>query len=400
MKALIADAHTVAALECVRSLGRRGVEVVVAGEEGEFPLASLSRYCAKYVTYPSPFRDIDGFVRGLRAILDAERPDCTIVATDGTLLPLAMHRAAIPDCANYIFPPEDAIKAAFSKVATIRLAGELRIPIPPTVLLEGNAGIHRQISSLAPPFVVKPVASHLIEGNRVSRRRHVAILNSMVEVEAFYRSNDRATYPIVQEWRPGAGVGVAGIYRGGEPLALFSHRRIREESPLGGRACYCESIPPDERLTAWTTSLMSALGWSGPAMVEYRAAGEQACLMEINGRLWGSLPLAVAAGIDFPWILCRMAMGDAVKADAPYAVGRRGRYLLADIRHLLSVMKGRPASWVGPYPRRMRTLAEFFASFFREATYFTWRRDDPMPGARELARYLLRELPAKAVGRG
>src|SRR3989304_2123387 len=46
--------------------------------------------------------------------------------------------------------------------------------------------------------------------------------------------------------------------------------------------------------------MLAGLGWTGLAMVEFKLAEDGARLMEVNGRLWGSLPLAVNSGRDFP----------------------------------------------------------------------------------------------------
>ena len=58
-------------------------------------------------------------------------------------------------------------------------------------------------------------------------------------------------------------------------------------------------------------------------------------LMEVNGRFWGSLQLAVDAGVDFPYLCCQLALGQAPDVPASYTVGVRSRWLLGDLDHLL-----------------------------------------------------------------
>jgi alkanesulfonate monooxygenase SsuD/methylene tetrahydromethanopterin reductase-like flavin-dependent oxidoreductase (luciferase family) len=59
--ALILDGNTRSALAATRSLGKKGVPVVVGGETSR-TLAGASRYCNESFTYPSPARDLNGFL--------------------------------------------------------------------------------------------------------------------------------------------------------------------------------------------------------------------------------------------------------------------------------------------------------------------------------------------------
>jgi predicted ATP-grasp superfamily ATP-dependent carboligase len=51
----------------------------------------------------------------------------------------------------------------------------------------------------------------------------------------------------------------------------------------------------------------------GVAMVEFkldRRKGNAAKLIDVNGRFWGSLQLAILSGVDFPYYLYQLAVGD------------------------------------------------------------------------------------------
>ena len=68
---------------------------------------------------------------------------------------------------------------------------------------------------------------------------------------------------------------------------------------------YRESIALDPELLARSRALLDRFEWNGVAMIEYKIdeATGTPYLMEINGRFWGSLQLAVDAGVDFPALL-------------------------------------------------------------------------------------------------
>jgi predicted ATP-grasp superfamily ATP-dependent carboligase len=112
------------------------------------------------------------------------------------------------------------------------------------------------------------------------------------------------TFPVlVQERVEGEGVGVFVLVWDGVLQAVVGHRRIREKPPSGGVSVMRESTTVEPVLLERSLGLLRDLGWeNGVAMVEYKVDPKsgQTWLMEINGRFWGSLQMAVDAGVDFP----------------------------------------------------------------------------------------------------
>ena len=83
--------------------------------------------------------------------------------------------------------------------------------------------------------------------------------------------------------------------------------------------------------------MLGPIGWHGVAMMEYkqdRRSGELV-LMEVNGRFWGSLELAVDAGVDFPFLAFQLARGIRPVAPPEYQPGVRNRWILGDLDHML-----------------------------------------------------------------
>lgn len=90
---------------------------------------------------------------------------------------------------------------------------------------------------------------------------------------------------------------------------------------ISGPASLCRSIW-DDRLVEYGLRLLTALDWVGVAMVEFKRnsfGGYR--LMEVNPRFWGALPLVIAAGVDYPTLLYRVALGERVKPLVSYARG-------------------------------------------------------------------------------
>src|SRR5262249_60395245 len=87
-------------------------------------------------------------------------------------------------------------------------------------------------------------------------------------------------------------------------------------------------------------AVLRALRWHGVAMVEFRQRSDGTpVFLEVNGRFWTSLPLAIHAGVDFPALLAEIAEFSDTRSRAEYRVGVRCRWLLGDVRHLIEVWR-------------------------------------------------------------
>ena len=148
-----------------------------------------------------------------------------------------------------------------------------------------------------------------------------------------------AAFPLLlQERVVGPGVGIFLLIWDGVLRATFAHRRLREKPPSGGVSVYRESIAADPALVERSRQLLAHFGWQGVAMVEYKVDERTGIpvLMEINGRFWGSLQLAVDAGVDFPRLLIDCAEGKPTRRTRRrITVGSRLRWWWGDVDQLL-----------------------------------------------------------------
>ena len=158
---------------------------------------------------------------------------------------------------------------------------------------------------------------------------------------------------MIQEFIPSGGeaYGISLLFnRSSQLRAAFTHRRLREFPVKGGPSTLRESVHMPQLLDK-SVKLLQHLNWYGVAMVEYKQDPRDGkCkLMEINPRFWGSLPLAVVAGVDFPYLLYRLVMDGDIEPVLDYPEGIRCRWLLAgDVLHFLT------------NPNRFRLQPSFF----------------------------------------
>ena len=203
---------------------------------------------------------------------------------------------------------------------------------------------------------------------------------------------------LLQQHCPGEGHGVELLTYDGRPFAAFQHRRLHEVPLTGGASSLRESVPLDPTLLELAERMLRELEWTGLAMVEFKVGGDGPRLMEVNGRVWGSLPLAVKSGMDFPARLADLYLsgppsGDSV--DAKYSLGVRARNLELEIVWIGSVVsRGRRYPFL-PTPGRREGLRAALGLFDPRITNDILSLDDPRPGVAELgkiARKLSRKL--------
>jgi len=170
---------------------------------------------------------------------------------------------------------------------------------------------------------------------------------------------------------------------GGAAQLRFAHRRLHEWPPEGGVSTWCRSIPLDSAgpPLAQSEALLRALDWSGPAMVEYRydPATGRSWLMEVNGRFWGSLPLAYHARHDFAWASYCAALPRAGAPDQPAYRRIDARFMIPETRRLFHILRH------GGAEGRMRALFSYLWGFLDwRMRYYVWALDDPAPLLRDV----------------
>lgn len=384
-RVLILDGNQRSALAATRSLGARGV-TVITGATTPSSLAGTSRHATLQAVYPSPYTEPDAFVSVLQKLIEQHAIDVLLPMTDVTTALVLRHRAAFAGV-RLPCPDLEAYEQVSDKSRLAALAGDLGIKTPATVVLDSPRSLDNVRDDLAFPAVLKPARSRNWVGGRCISPP-VQYVDSFDDLRAaLVRASKTGSFPwLVQEYVAGQGQGVFCLFDHGRPHSFFSHRRLREKPPSGGVSVLSESVPLPPRMVAVAEKLLSRVGWHGVAMVEFKVTADGTpFLIEVNGRFWGSLQLAIDAGIDFPYLLYRMAIGRPTLPAPGFEIGRRLRWLLGDVDNLYLTLKAR-----GPdagLARKLRALREFLVLFQPQLRYETNRLDDLRPFLFELREY-------------
>lgn len=381
---LVTDGSQRAALAIVRSLGRAGHNVAVCAENAS--LAGASRWCRREHTTPDPLTAPDAFVERVRAIVATIEADLVIPVTEAALLALLPIRDRLAP-ATVPFVDVGSFSALSDKKSLLAVASRMGIQTPPQRLLEGPDDL-RDLDALASefPIVVKPYRS--VVGERDARfKTGVSHVGNESELRTLLERMPPAAYPLLLQRRIiGPGIGVFLLIWDERVVARFGHRRIREKPPSGGVSVLRESCALPEVTYRASVRLLQHFHWQGVAMVEYKRDARTGVdyLMEVNGRFWGSLQLAIDAGVDFPRLLVDLARGRRPDPVLNYPPGVVSRWEWGDVDHLLARLRHSPAALSLPpgAPGRLRTLARFVADFGRSHGE-VMRLSDPLPGWRE-----------------
>jgi predicted ATP-grasp superfamily ATP-dependent carboligase len=395
MRVLVLDGHENQAVACTRSLRRAGHEVVV-GADSSWSKAALSRAAAGRFRYTAPQVDAHAFVREVLA--EAQRTHGTLVLpmTERTTLPVSAERERFTAIgARLVLPAHERVTQAFDKQHTTALAASLGIAVPHTRMLDGDrAEAEAEAAATRYPVVLKPRASEETSGTATRATGAPVYARTSGEfLDGWRELRARCSSVLVQEFIPGGGAGYFALCAHGAVRAEFAHRRIRDVRPTGSGSALRESAPVDPTIRAQARAILRALDWHGVAMVEFRVRPDGTpVFLEVNGRFWNSLPLAVFAGMDFPALVAQLAEAGDVRGPFPYRYGVRCRWLLGDLRHLVEVWRGAPRGYPGSFPARLTTLLQVLTP--RRGTYhdnFTWH--DPLPEMGDWVHFFCRRVP-------
>lgn len=310
--------------------------------------------------------------------------DMLIPATDAALTFLCEHEARLRELLYVACPRAEVVQRVLDKSATLEIARNAGIKVPETYRLRDIADLEASAQKLSFPVVAKPFHKSYEVDFKVRYFPSYEALHA-----AFVRDPQLAGRILVQEYAPGEGVGVELLIRGGEPLAMFQHRRLKEVPSTGGAAAVAigESVNPS--LAEQAVKLLRALEWDGVAMVEFRydKSSGRSALMEVNGRYWGTLALPIQAGIDFPWYGWQLAHGQTPSPPTSYSAGLRWRWTAGYLRRWHGMAPGvlrRALKRPGAVVELLPSAGDLGLST-RDAL---WSWSDPMPALVEPARQI------------
>ena len=376
---LIAEGYTPVALSVLRSLGQKGISTALLSS---FPyyISRFSKYCQKQFLVPSLGREKE-YAKAVAKIVRKMEFAALFPIYEWSLIPVSKNRDKLLPYVQLPIASHESILKCFDKLSTINLAIEKGVPIPQTCFVHNLAELKRVSEEVTYPVVVKPRWSIVWRDDRAFHRRGVLVTSAAELIAAYNSINKYFPHPLIQEYVPGTNYSLAALYNRGKPRAFCCIKVHRAWPPLGGNSCFRESVPIDLKMREYAEKLLGALNWHGIAEVEFRldSRDDVPKLMEINPRFWGSLSVAVKAGVDFPYLLYRMIMDGDVPKVSFYKSGVKGRYIEQDLLHIFNLFKSGSFNPGAYAQKRFRMLLNLLKIYEPGVFYDLLDLRDPLP---------------------
>ena len=415
MKAIILDGHLKSALATTRSLGKKGVQVTTAAERGT-AMSLRSRYSARRFVYPSPLTEPQAFVQAIISLAKKVGGMPVIYAfSDETFLLISKNRKEIQKYATLLLSSEESVDVAFDKKKTLALAKKLNIPqiesiqglpLNSSVPIVQGLSLNNIFRAMSYPAVIKPQSSCVWkDGVGIKGTAEYVFTSDELYVRASALYKKTGKYPLAQTFIKGDEYGIEMLCQKGKIVAQVAHKRIRSLSPTGGAAVVKKTICNTKiayEMESVAQKIAKELSWEGVMMIEFKndEKDNELKLMEINGRFWGSLPLAIFAGVDFPYLFFKQA---CKKSDTHNTIDITSvpiikcqtniisRHFWGDCHNLLIVLFAKNKMRKILFPKRVVAIFSFFALFTGQK-YDVFSLEDPKPFFMEIIDIIRKKL--------
>jgi D-aspartate ligase len=361
-------------LAIARSLGRRGIPVVVIDDQ-----YSISNF-SKYVTRVEQVPDLKDQEAAVDSVLEVGQrlglKDWVLFPTrDENVAAFSIHRDRMAQFFRVTTPPWETIRWAWDKTNTYQLAEQLGIPAPRTWYPKSVDDLSALEAHL--PLALKPAVKEnffYATGAKAWRA------DTPEELRELYLRASRDIDPseiLIQQIIPGDGLrqlSYCAFFRDGQAHSVMLARRMRQHPREFGRAAtYVETINLPE-LEKLAERFLRAINFYGIVEVEFKQDPRDGefKLLDVNARVWGFHGLGLAAGVDFPYLLFADQCGLPV-ARARGKAGLGWMRLLPDIPLVLSDLSD-----------GYLKLGEYWRSLKATCVESVFSSEDVMPSIAEL----------------
>ncbi|MEA2476228.1 MAG: hypothetical protein QOC87_427 [Actinomycetota bacterium] len=365
MRALIVeDGYSRGALAAARALGSAGWAVGIGSRRRG--LASSSRFTTYNHSIPLPYEDPDRFIEKINRAAVAVGYDVVFGAGDAEILALSKARNELKVKVPY--PDHEVVERALDKLELARAAERAGLSTPRT-LEPKDIG-----AGLEPPILVK-ARLHSPPGTVGGQGRiEASVATTLADARRrIARIEELGAAPLVQDLVRGHLMAVVVLRDiDGKIVSCVQQEAELIWPEAAGISVRARTVPVDEDLRDGVSALLEDLSWYGLAELQFVADDDgTAWLIDLNGRFYGSLALAVGAGPDLPTKWATLATGAPHVGIAEATSGVRYQWLEGDLRRAFEERRGGLARDVVDCLR-----------YARGAKHSIWSSDDRWPAIR------------------
>ncbi len=370
-------------LAIARTLGKRGIYVVgVTHDKTEFGLCS--RYLKETAICPHP-KERRAFVDFLLKRVDIWANALLLETSDNFMLALSQYKAELSEHYRLIAPDADIADIFIEKDKAYALADTVNVPHPNIFKPENLEELEAIANRILLPVMIKPVVSH--EFVQIFNTK-LFICETFDELRAYFRRTLEVNQSvIISEIIPGTDYRTMEkvqlyINTKGDISAEFFNIKLRQSPPMYGRMRVGKSTPVNQEVLELSRRLLKQINYHGYASVEFKRdyRDNQLKLMEANIRQPLSSNLAIACGVDFPWIIYQdLIMDKQVRIDQYH----ENTYLIDLTDDVLNFIRLDPS----------KNIIRFLQPYFGRKTFMIldWRDMKPYLKSLQILEYRIKK---------
>ncbi|MBB6629299.1 ATP-grasp domain-containing protein [Nocardioides sp. KIGAM211] len=276
--------------------------------------------------------------------------DVVLPGGDAELLALSEARDDIPCVVPY--GTRESVRCILDKLAMTEAAARVGLGVPRT-----RPATDEEIDTVTATMVLKSRSHALL-------RSETLVSDDPAELRAAADAmRASGAEPILQEHCDGRLIAVSLVLGDdARVLAAVQQQATGLWPPEAGISVSAETVETDPVLVEQLAGFLDSIGWRGLAEAQFLETRRGPLLIDVNGRCYGSMALASAAGVDLAAVWATSSIGEDVIAPAAEA-GVRYQWLYGDVRR--GWRSGRDV--LGPLVKSWR------------ATHSVWSLRDPKP---------------------
>jgi carbamoyl-phosphate synthase large subunit len=275
----------------------------VRGEPVDIYAADMDPHAAGLYLVPADRRLIvpagadDAFVPRVLEYCESHGIGVLLPTVDSELLPVARARDRFEELGvRLLLASVETLEVCLDKFELMRRCHGV-VPIPRSAIFD-TAFVS---AAWEYPLIVKPRAG--------SGSRGILLVGSQSEMDAI----PRAGHLLVQEFLPGEEYSVDVLASAeGRVIAAVPRLRMKVDS---GIAVTSRTVK-DPDLERHATEVARTIGLAFTANIQFRRNRDGVpCLMEVNARFPGTMPLTVESGVNMPSLSLRALLGDSLERE-------------------------------------------------------------------------------------
>jgi carbamoyl-phosphate synthase large subunit len=286
-----------------------GVYIVGTDINSREDIAGAS-FCDSFHTIPLAV-DKEKYLQALKRIITQESIDLVIPINDIEHEVLAQNRE-ITKPAYVLMSSKEAIDTCNDKLKTYQFFVRNSIPTVQTIAPRSLSISEVLAAGINYPFFAKP--------RRGVGSKDVYEIKDENDYKALLR---RIQDPIVQEKAVGQEYTIDVFCVRGKLVAAVPRKRIEARAGVS----YKGETEPDPMLVAYAQEISERLMIDGPANIQCFKKDGQVKFTEINPRFSGGLILTIEAGVNFPLLALKVAVGSSLSRVEDFRIVRMCRYL-------------------------------------------------------------------------